>query len=121
MNYDDIRQWCHAEMRAPSDSPMYARGRAILALLDIASSPPWLADLAEALGEVRPDDGAPLALNWTQVIEAIRDLRDDRDSWKSTSESWRTSCVAWQDWSAELLMLELRGCGRSRAGRETGE
>jgi hypothetical protein len=34
--------------------------------------PPWLADAAEALGEVRPEDGAPLALNWTQVIAAIR-------------------------------------------------
>jgi len=25
-------------------------------------NPPWLADAAEALGECRPEDGAPLAL-----------------------------------------------------------
>jgi hypothetical protein len=40
-----------------------------------AEAPPWLSDAAEALGEVRPDDGAPKALNWTQVIQGIRDLR----------------------------------------------
>jgi len=34
---------------------------------------------AEALGEVRSEDGAPLALNWTQVISGIRELREDRD------------------------------------------
>ena len=39
----------------------------------------FLADAAEALGAVRPEDGAPRALNWTQVIDAIRELREDRD------------------------------------------
>lgn len=80
MNNEDIRKWCHEEMRALVDSPMYARGRAILALVNAADAPPWLADAAEALGEVRPSDGAPLALNWTQVIQGIRELREDRDT-----------------------------------------
>lgn len=44
-----------------------------------ASAPSWLGDAAEALGEVRLEDGAPLALNWTQVIAAIHELREDRD------------------------------------------
>lgn len=61
--------------------------RAILALVNAADAPPWLADAAEALGEVRPEDGAPLALNWTQVIDAIHDLRDDRDHWKTRAEA----------------------------------
>ena len=52
-----------------------------------ASAPSWLGDAAEALGEVRPDDGAPLALNWTQVITAIHELREDRDHWKKRAES----------------------------------
>lgn len=52
-----------------------------------ASAPSWLGDAAEALGEVRPEDGAPLALNWTQVIEAIHELREDRDHWKKRAES----------------------------------
>ena len=51
------------------------------------AAPPWLADAAEALGEVRPEDGAPLALNWTQVIDAIHELREDRDHWKKRAES----------------------------------
>lgn len=45
----------------------------------LPDGPSWLADAAEALGLVRPSDGAPLALNWTQVIEAIRELRVERD------------------------------------------
>ena len=56
-------------------------------LKDAALYPPWLADAAEALGEVRPEDGAPLALNWTQVIAAIHELREDRDHWKKRAES----------------------------------
>lgn len=55
-------------------------------LNDAALFPPWLADAAEALGEVRAEDGAPLALNWTQVIEAIHALREDRDDWKLRAE-----------------------------------
>lgn len=80
MNNEDIRKWCHQEMRALADSPMHARGRAILALVNAADAPLWLADAAEALGEVRPSDGAPLALNWTQVIQGIRELREDRNT-----------------------------------------
>ena len=56
-------------------------------LNDAALFPPWLADAAEALGEVRPEDGAPLALNWTQVIAAIVDMREERDEWKKRAES----------------------------------
>lgn len=51
-----------------------------------AGAPSWLGDAAEALGEVRPSDGAPLALNWTQVIAAIHELREDRDEWKLRAE-----------------------------------
>jgi hypothetical protein len=52
-----------------------------------APEPPWLADAADALGEVRPEDGAPLALNWTQVLAAIGDMREERDEWKKRAES----------------------------------
>ena len=31
-------------------------------------------------------DSAPLALNWTQIIEAIHELREDRDHWKLRAE-----------------------------------
>ena len=54
---------------------------------EAGKGPPWLSDAAAALGEVRPDDGAPLALNWTQVINAIHELREDRDHWKKRAES----------------------------------
>jgi len=40
--------------------------------------PVWLTDAAEALGAVRPD-GTPLSLNWTQVLESIRDLRREKE------------------------------------------
>lgn len=43
----------------------------------VYGAPPWLSDVAEALGMVRPSDGAPLALNWTQALAAIRDQRSD--------------------------------------------
>ena len=66
-------------------------------------APPWLADAAEALGRVRPSDGAPLALNWNQVLQEIRDLRDERDGWKANCESWHMVYNAWQDWSTDLL------------------
>jgi hypothetical protein len=72
-------------------------------LNDAALFPPWLADAAEALGEVRPEDGAPLALNWTQVIAAIHELRDERDHWKANNDSWRAAYNQWQDWATELL------------------
>jgi hypothetical protein len=44
-----------------------------------ATSPPWLAEAATALGMVRRD-GVPLALNWTQMLEAIRGMRAERDA-----------------------------------------
>lgn len=87
MHDETIRHWCHNEMRAPADSEIYRRAKAILALVDCAVAPPWLADAAEALGEVRPVDGAPLALNWTQVLAAIGDMREERDEWKKRAES----------------------------------
>ena len=87
MTYEELRTWCHGEMRAAVDSPIHRRAVAILKLLDVATMPPWLEDAAEALGEVRPGDGAPLVLNWTQVIEAIHELREDRDHWKKRAES----------------------------------
>jgi hypothetical protein len=42
------------------------------------NDPPWLNDAAKALGEVTPQ-GEPLALNWTQVINAIHNLRNERN------------------------------------------
>lgn len=50
------------------------------------TAPSWLSDAAEALGEVRPEDGAPLALNWTQVVRAIYDQRAERDNWRARAE-----------------------------------
>lgn len=41
----------------------------------VYAAPPWLSDVAEALGLVRPCDGAPLALNWNQALAEIRDQR----------------------------------------------
>ena len=38
---------------------------------DASHGPAWLADAAAALGECAPD-GTPLALTWTQVLDAIR-------------------------------------------------
>lgn len=51
-------------------------------------SPPWLSDAAEALGE-RAQDGTPLALNWTQVLQGIRALRSERDALASKLASAR--------------------------------
>jgi len=42
----------------------------------VYAAPPWLSDVAEALGLIRPEDGAPLALNWTQALKEIRDQRE---------------------------------------------
>lgn len=42
----------------------------------IDAGPPWLEDIAEALGKIAPS-GKPLALNWTQALEAVRQLRRD--------------------------------------------
>jgi hypothetical protein len=81
-------------------------------LNDAALSPPWLADAAEALGEVRPEDGAPLALNWTQVIAAIHELREDRDHWKlraERAEYTQNSGVCYAP-----LLTDPRPCGLSR-------
>lgn len=103
MTDEVIRSWCHREMQAHADSDIYKRADAILKLLNVAIAPPWLADAAEALGQVRPVDGAPLALNWTQVIAAIRELRDERDHWKANNDSWRMVYNAWQDWAKDLL------------------
>jgi hypothetical protein len=36
-----------------------------------------LADAAEALGNVRSEDGAPIVMTWAEVLEAIRELRAD--------------------------------------------
>ena len=87
MTHEELRAWCRNEMRAHVDSEIHRRAKAILALVDNAVAPPWLADAAEALGEVRPEDGAPLALNWTQVLAAIGDMREERDEWKKRAES----------------------------------
>lgn len=103
MTHEELRAWCLGEMRALAGSPMHERGAAFLKLLDAVLGPPWLADAAEALGRVRPVDGAPLALNWNQVIQEIRAMRDERDHWKANCESWRMVYNAWQDWSTDLL------------------
>ena len=86
MTHEEIESWCYNEMRAPIDSDMYRRGKAILALVRLAAAPPWLGDAAEALGEVRKFDGAPLAMTWAQTLEAIRELREERDEWQLRAE-----------------------------------
>lgn len=106
MNYDDIKRWCHNEMRAPADSDIYRRAKTILVAVEAASAPTWLSDAAEALGLVRPVDGAPLALNWTQVLEEIRDLVDDRDHWKTRAEQAEFSLGACRDECAALRQNE---------------
>jgi len=55
--YEELRAWCHGEMRAVSDTVIHKRAVAILKLLDAATMPPWLADAAEALGDNTPDRG----------------------------------------------------------------
>lgn len=50
--------------------------------------PPWLADAAQALGEVAPN-GTPLALNWTQVIRLIVELRIERDKLRDREQNRR--------------------------------
>ena len=107
MTHEELRAWCHGEMRALAGSPMHARGAAFLKLLDASLAPPWLADAAEALGEVRSEDSAPLALNWTQVIEAIHELREDRDHWKKRGEAAEIESAGGQD-------IALAACSESR-------
>ena len=74
--------------------------------------PPWLADAAEALGEVRQEDGAPLALNWTQVILAIHELREDRDHWKLRAE--RAEYTQESGICYAPLLSDPRPCGLAR-------
>jgi len=112
MRYEELRAWCHGEMRAASDTAIHKRAAAILKLLDVATMPPWLADAAEALGEVRHEDGAPLALNWTQVIEAIRELREDRDAWKEQHEN---ALACWRSDVAQLVAARDEAAARSES------
>jgi hypothetical protein len=49
--------------------------------------------VAEALGLVAPD-GTPLALNWTQAINGIRDLKDERDDVRREKKQ---ACIALAD------------------------
>jgi hypothetical protein len=48
---------------------------------------PTLSDVAEALGMVRPSDGALLVLTWPEALEAIRELRKELDDLKKGVES----------------------------------
>jgi hypothetical protein len=82
VNYEDIKRWCLSQL-GPDETlslEQRQRAKAILVAVEAASAPTWLSDAAEALGLVRPVDGAPMALNWTQVIQHIRELREDRDA-----------------------------------------
>lgn len=45
------------------------------------------AELAEALGRVREEDGAPLAITWDEAMDAIRDLRAERDEWEQRAKA----------------------------------
>jgi hypothetical protein len=49
----------------------------------------WLSDEAEALGQVRSEDGATLALNWTQVLAAITELRAELAATQRTVSAYR--------------------------------
>lgn len=80
------------------------------------AGPPWLADAAEALGQVA-DDGSPFALTWSQVIREIRELRHrfdaevehhkltlaDRDKW--FAEAKRLTLADRDKWLAEAKRL----------------
>lgn len=57
------------------------------------TGPTWLADAAEALGQVAPD-GTPLALNWSQVIREIRELRRERDYLRNQLDEMNQHLVA---------------------------
>ena len=72
MNNEDIRKWCHEEMRAPADSPMHARGRAILALVNAAEAPPW----HEALGEAIDAALAALIRERDEALGACAAMRE---------------------------------------------
>jgi hypothetical protein len=64
-------------------------------MLDAATvyaAPPWLSDVAQALGMTTPDDGAPLALNWNQALAAIRDLREKSERVDRALRRWRAEC-----------------------------
>lgn len=58
----------------------------------VYASAPWLSDVAEALGMVRPCDGAPLALNWTQALAEIRDLHEWHVAVDKALRRWRSEC-----------------------------
>lgn len=58
----------------------------------VYAAPPWLSDVAEALGMVRPCDGAPLALNWTQALTEIRDLHEWHVAIDVALRRWRSEC-----------------------------
>lgn len=91
------------------------------------TAPSWLSDAAEALGEARPEDGAPLALNWTQVVRAIYDQRAERDEWRARAEKAERESRCFADSAAanlaelhraevriEELMAELNKAERER-------
>lgn len=120
MTHEELRAWCYGEMRALAGSPMHARGEAFLKLLDASLAPPWLADAAEALGEVRPDDGAPLALHWTQVITAIHELREDRDHWKKRGEAAEFSLSMCRDELAAIRRCQAEEADFVAAGGLSG-
>lgn len=69
-----------ARLREVEGALAAAEARATKAEERFASGPPWLADAAEALGNVTPD-GKPLSLNWSQVLDGIRSQREKAAAW----------------------------------------
>lgn len=67
--------------------------------------PPWLTDAAEALCGKNPDGSVP-ALNWTQVIQGIAELRrlvDSARKWRETAHGGHRSWAIADREDAELV------------------
>lgn len=67
-------EWAQQSRALLDRVPVRAERARLAAPPDVG--PPWLADLAEALGKIAPS-GKALALNWTQTLELVRQLRRD--------------------------------------------
>lgn len=87
MNETDLWWWCDKELREqPPESQAYRRAQLIMGLFHRIVPAKYLADAAEALGDVKPSDGTPNKIRWDQVIAGINELREDRDFWKEFSQ-----------------------------------
>lgn len=75
-----------------------------------------LSGAANALGRVTPQ-GAPVAMTWVEVFAAIRELREESERWRNTSDGWEAAQFhavehyaraakndsKWRAWATRLL------------------